>query len=247
MHSSSLQEWRPDGEAKVAIAALFARRGWLSGASDAQREVILSECRNVALERGQRLIAAGDGPGGIYGVVSGGIGGEGTTTWHIPRLGHVFRPGDWFGHGPILNGGNRTMGYVALEASRLVTVPLAALRALVADRPDIGILVGDMANRGTELGAWVACDLLIPEAPRRMAAVLLRVTAAHDGVKPSNAQGFPLTQAMLAEMSNMSPHTVNRNLGLLARRGWITKSYNHVQVLDVAGLSAFAYGEDGRD
>jgi CRP-like cAMP-binding protein len=80
-----------------------------------------------------------------------------------------------------------------------------------------------------------------------MAAVLPRVTAAHDGVKPSDARGFPLTQAMLAEMSNMSPRTVNRNLGLLARRGWITKNYNHVQVLDVAGLSAFAYGEDGRD
>jgi hypothetical protein len=97
MHSSLLQEVQLRGEEKVAIRALFARRGGLSGASDSQQEAILSECRNVAL-----------------------------------------------------------------EASRLVTVPLAALRSLIADRPDIGILVRDMANRGTELGLWVEATCSFP-------------------------------------------------------------------------------------
>jgi CRP-like cAMP-binding protein len=197
----------------------------------------------MTVTAGQRLFAAGAPPGGIYGVLTGGIAVEGSTAFHTPRLGHVYRAGDWFGHGPALSGGNRTMGYIALEPGELVTVPLAPLRDLMRDDPDMTRLVGDMANRGTTLAAWIACDLLISDAPRRIAAVLLRVTGAHEGVTPDDPGGFLLTQTVLGEMSNASRHHVNRVLGEFAKAGWITKSYSHIHLLDLEALKQFAYSD----
>lgn len=223
--------------------ARFARRGWLSAASATQRATLLAIARRVQLEARQRLFSAGAPPGGIYGVLSGGIAVEGSTAWHAPRIGHVYRVGDWFGHGPALNGGNRTMGYFALESSELLTVPLAGLRDLMRDDPEMARLVGEMANRGTTLASWLACDLLISDAPRRIAAVLLRVTGAQEAVSSDDPRGFLLSQADLGEMANASRAHVNRVLGQFTRRGWIAKSYNHLRLLDVPALSDFAYGE----
>lgn len=229
-------------DASAATTALSVR-GWLASATPAQRAALLAAGRTVILEAGQRLFSAGAPPGGIFGVVSGGIAVEGSTPWHLPRVGHVYRTGDWFGHGPALNSGSRTMGYFALEQTDLLTVPLAPLRNLMRADPEMARLVGEMANRGTTLASWIACDLLIPDAPRRLAAVLLRVTGAMEGVQPSDQRGFLLTQTILGEMANASRHHVNRVLGEFARSGWIAKRYGHLQLLDVEALKAFAYQE----
>ena len=61
-----------------------------------------------------------------------------------------------------------------------------------------------MADLGSILATRVISDLLIPEAPQRIAAVLLRVTGAEDGVEPTHPDGFLITQANLGEMSNVS-------------------------------------------
>ena len=113
-------------------------------------------------------------------------------------------------------------------------------------RVDIGIarLLGVISEVNSNIAACTARELLIPDAPRRIAAVLLRVTGAHEGVEPSDARGFLLTQHDLGEMANASRHHVNRVLGELEARGWIAKSYNHVRLLDEPALAAFAYRED---
>ena len=200
--------------------------------------------RRMSLARGARLFSAGAPPGGIYGVVSGGIAVEGCTAWHPPRMGHVHREGHWFGHGPALNGGNRTMGFRALEDSALLHVPLTALRREMRADSEMARLVGQMADLGTSLASWVACDLLISSAPRRVAAVLLRVTGAHEGVTPSAPDGFLLTQSEIGEMANASRLHVNRVLGQFAENGWIAKSYKHLRLLDAPALMRFAYRED---
>jgi CRP-like cAMP-binding protein len=226
------------------VERLFAGRGPLALAEAAARARFLALARPVFAPRGSQVFAAGDGYGGLYGVVSGGIGVEGVTPHLGPRLGHVYRAGGWFGEGPAMSGSRRKLGHRALEDSRLVLVPLPALQQL--QREDIGIarLLGVISEVNSNIAACTARELLIPDAPRRIAAVLLRVTGAHEGVEPSDARGFLLTQHDLGEMANASRHHVNRVLGELEARGWIAKSYNHVRLLDEPALAAFAYRED---
>jgi CRP/FNR family transcriptional regulator, cyclic AMP receptor protein len=223
--------------------ACFGARGWLSSVNPALRDRILAAGRAMSFTRGKRLFSAGAPPGGIYGVFSGGIAAEGSTAWHPPRVGHVFRAGHWFGHGPALAGGARAMGYLAIEDSRVLHIPLPALRVLMDRDAEITRLVGAMANLGSQLATSTACDLLIPDAPRRVAAVLLRITGAHEGVEPTEPEGFRLTQTEIGEMANVSRNHVNRVLAQFASDGWIVKSYSQLRLRDIAALSGFAYGE----
>lgn len=226
------------------LGQLFGSRGPLAFAEPEARARFLALGRPVRVSRGTQVFAAGDGPGGLYGVISGGIGAEVVTAQLGPRLGHVYRSGGWFGEGPSMSGGRRKLGQRALEDSELLLVPLGALQAL--HREDVGIsrLLGVIAEISSNIAACSARELLIPDAPRRIAAVLLRVTAALDKVSPSDPRGFLVTQHDLGEMANASRHHVNRVLGLFAREGWIATSYNHIRLLDVPALATFAYSDD---
>jgi CRP-like cAMP-binding protein len=101
-----------------------------------------------------------------------------------------------------------------------------------------------IANLGAELGARIVAGLLIGDSARRVAATLLRVTAAGDGVMPVNPGGFLLSQSLIAEMTNISRNRVNTVLRQLRQAGWIHGRYNRVRILDADGLAAFAYGDD---
>jgi CRP-like cAMP-binding protein len=228
----------PDG---TAYAALFEARGWLSDKPPGFRRQLLQMGRLITVARGEWVFAIGDPPGGIYGVISGGIGIEGAGPFHMLRLGHVVRAGTWFGHHPILHpGGRRTQGMRAMEESQLLHVPLAPLEALVKADAVAARAVGNMADGGSILATRIISDLLIPDATQRVAAVLLRVTGAEDGVEPTHPDGFLMTQSELGEMANVSRPHVNRMLGELEERGWIAKRYQRLRILDVAALRNFA-------
>ncbi|TPE61588.1 Crp/Fnr family transcriptional regulator [Sandaracinobacter neustonicus] len=223
---------------------VLMRRGWLTETTPGFRQKILGMGRQLAVKRGQRLFAFGDPPGGMYAVLSGGIGMEGCTNLHPLRLGHVVREGGWFGHGPALGNAARSIGSRALEDSRVLLVPLPPLTAWIHEDTEAARLVGELADRNSQLLTHIISDLLIPDAGQRTAAVLLRVSGALGGVKSSHPDGCLLTQSELGEMANVSRHHANRLLGQFAEQGWIAKSYNRLRLLDVAALSGFAYGED---
>ncbi|MDO8975354.1 Crp/Fnr family transcriptional regulator [Reyranella sp.] len=220
---------------------LFERHGWLAEQPAAFRREILRLSRPLKVVRYQWVFAIDDPPGGIYGVISGGIGIEGAGPFHTLRLGHVLRTGSWFGYHPILTGGRRRVqGMRAMEDSVLLYVPLPQLRVLVESNPTAARCIGTLANGFSILGTRVISDLLIPKAPQRIAAVLLRVTAAEHGVEPLHPDGFQMTQAELGEMSNVSRANVNRVLADFLKKGWISKRYQRLRVLDAPALRAFA-------
>jgi CRP-like cAMP-binding protein len=221
--------------------ALFAAHGWLSEQPLGFRRQILGMARPVSVARGNWVFAINDPPGGIYGVISGGIGIEGGGPFHLLRLGHVLRAGSWFGHHPILvPGARRSQGMRAMEDSELLYVPLAPLETLVKVDPMAARCIGSMADGGSILATRIISDLLIPDAGQRIAAVLLRVTAAEDGVEPHHPDGFLMTQTELGEMANVSRPHVNQVLGELERKGWIAKHYQRVRILDPESLKRFA-------
>jgi CRP-like cAMP-binding protein len=231
----------PISENGTAHEALFAAHGWLSEQPAGFRRQILEMARCVSIARGSWVFSINDPPGGIYGVVSGGIGIEGGGPFHLLRLGHVLRAGSWFGHHPILvPGARRAQGMRAMEDSELLYVPLAPLEALVKVDPVAARCIGSMADGGSILATRIISDLLIPDAGQRIAAVLLRVTAAEDGVEPHHPDGFLMTQAELGEMANVSRPHVNQALGELERKGWITKRYQRLRIVDIEGLRSFA-------
>ncbi len=192
---------------------------------------------------GSAIYRIDDESNGLYGVVSGAIGVEGGHRRQTPMLGHVMRPGEWFGIKALLHGGPRELTYRAIEPTRLLFISRTRLVPLMQTNPDIAIRVGQLAEIGNRLGAWIVRDLLTPDAGRRLAAVLVRVLGMGE-VPPGDPQGFWLTQAQLGEMANLSRHHVGRKLALFEAQGWIACGYNRIRLLDATGLAAFAYGTD---
>jgi CRP-like cAMP-binding protein len=117
------------------------------------------------------------------------------------------------------------------------------LRPQLQSDPDFVARLAQMADASTETVIGVARDLLNRDSARRLAAVLLRVTAAGE-VPPDDEQGYALTQAQLGEMANLSRHHANRILAMMRRAGWIDVRYNRIRLLDVPALKAFAWTDE---
>lgn len=218
---------------------VFAKRGWLSEQTPALRRLVLDRCRRIGFDAGENIVRIGDDGGGIYGIVSGSVGSIAMTKLAGPTLGHIMRPGIWFGEGPLLTGRQRTMTFRAMEETDVVLVPLAELRPQMASDLAFAGMIAQMTEELVRSSIEVACELLIKDAPRRLAATILRVTAVLEGVAPASEQGFRITQTDLGEMSGLSRNHTNRILNDLQASGIVTLGYNHIQIANPEGLVAF--------
>lgn len=213
-----------------ALDLVFAQRGWLSKQQPEARRSLLERGRRVAFDAGETIVSIGDGLGGIYGIISGAVGTIGMTEFAGPTLGHIMRPGFWFGEGPLVAQSRRTMTFRAMEETELVLVPLSEIRPLIAADAAFAAMIAKMSHEGHQSTLRVACELLINDAPSRLGAVLLRVTAVLEGITSAYPQGFRISQTDLAEMTGLSRNHTNRILNDLQAQGLVTLSYNHIQI-----------------
>lgn len=225
------------------VEAVFASRGWLTEHPAEFRSLLLGEAVPVEVRPGGFVFRRDDESHGLYGIVSGAVGVEGGHRRHTPLLGHVMRKGEWFGIKALLHGGPRELSYRAIEPTSLVFIPRTQLVPLMQKDPAIAVRVGQLAEIGNRLGAWIVRDLLTPDASRRLAAVLFRVLGAGE-VAPDDPQGFWLTRQQLGEMANLSRHHVGRKLSAFEAQGWISCAYHRIKLLDAEALAAFAYHDE---
>ena len=229
---------------RAAAEAALLRHGWLVGMAPGFRKALLALARPVVFDAGETVFHAGDEGGGIYGIAEGGVGILVATEGRLPRLAHVARRGIWFGHGPVLTGRRRALGFRAMEPTATLHVPLAALSALSRGGTEAALGLGALANANMDLSIATVSDLLIARADRRVAAILLRATSGAGGTPPADPDGYRLTQGDIAEMANASRQTVNRCLRDFAARGWIRLGYQRIAVGNPAALAAFASAEE---
>jgi CRP-like cAMP-binding protein len=225
------------------LEAVFAVRGWLAEHPAEFRSLLIGEAVPVEARQGTCVFRRDDESNGLYGIVSGAIGVEGGHRRQTPLLGHIMRTGEWFGIKALLHGGPRELTYRAIEPTRLLFISRTQFVPLMQKDPSVAVRVGQLAEIGNRLGAWIARDLLTPDAGRRLAAVLFRVLGTGE-VAPDDPQGFWLTHQQLGEMANLSRHHVGRKLASFEAAGWISCGYNRVRLVDAEALAAFAYGDE---
>lgn len=221
-----------------AQARLLAR-GWLAHQPGAFQRQLLREGQLLRFARGQPAFRIEDGLGGIYGTVAGGFLLELCSPLIALRPAHIAREGVWFGMGPLMTRRQRVLAAVAQEDSVAWHVPLARLDALRATSPEAARCLGAVSDFAVDVAIRCVADLLIRHTDRRIAAVLLRLTAAEEGIAPPDPAGWLLSQDQLADMANASRHVVNRTLRGFVASGWVSVGYSRIRVLDVAALQGF--------
>ncbi|MDR5651167.1 Crp/Fnr family transcriptional regulator [Ruixingdingia sedimenti] len=219
-------------------------RGWLAGMPSGFQAAVLEQARLVRYEAGEFTHHIGDNPGGIFGIVSGSFGVMGLNRMGGLTLGDILRRGSWFGHGPMFTGRPRMLAFRAMEPTAVAYVTLQSVEVISQRLAGAGRCFAQLPEYNMNIYVEVLGDLLIRRSDQRIAAVLLRVSGATAGVYPQETGDCAVTQSDLAEMANVSRHTMNAVLKDFAARGWIRLGYGRVAVSDAAGLAAFVTEEN---
>jgi len=220
---------------------LLAENGWLAAMPDAFRDAMLRLCELQDFEAGDTIYLAGDPPDGLYGICGGALGMTSGFGSAISPIAHVGQAGAWTGVGPLLTGQPRRATMQAITPLLLAHVPLRPLQELLSKNPHwwLHIAQGLLMEFDTVTG--VANDLLIRSATRRCAATLLRVAnCRRQDPPPSRPVVAPISQAMLAEMTNLSRSAVSPILSKFSCQGLTRPEYRAITLLDVPGLRAIA-------
>lgn len=222
-------------DAKRSVLA----QGWLSEKDMDFQKALLDKASLQHFPAGSRVFEVGDFRGGFYGVVSGAFGVKVSQQGGEERLAHIARAGEWFGFDPPANRRTRTLAIEAIEPATVLMIPLPVMDQLAASDPNFLRILTSNAAHGMDVAIATVSDLLIPDAEKRIASSLLRISAPED-VKHLGARVVTgLTQAQIGELTNVKRDIVNRTLKRFEKRGWIAVSYKRVTVLDPTALRAF--------
>jgi CRP/FNR family cyclic AMP-dependent transcriptional regulator len=226
---------------RLRAEAILRSRGWLPAQPAGFQAALLAEAELRFFRKGEYVFEAGDGPGGLHGIVAGSFGAYAVTPFSAPALSHILHPGWWFGEGPALGGLKRVITIRAMEPGWTMYLPLEAARALVLSNPEAARSIGTLGQIGMRVAIVAVSQLMIRRSDRRIGAVLLRVTGALDGEALAPTGDIRLTQVEIARMANASRNLVNKSLAQFEAAGWVRLGYNRIAVLDPVALADFAY------
>ena len=215
---------------------LILRRGWLADQPAELQRAVLSRARLIEHGTGEFLHHVGDEPGGIHGIVSGAVG------IHVPLAGgelllaHVATCGTWFGYGPLLRSGRRSLTISVIEEASLFSLALSDAQSIARQSPEFQRSILTIGEYGMDIAvATIAC-LLLRRPDQRIAATLVRL----DATDPDATGILRVTQSMLGEMANVDRRLVNRILRSMAESGAVAVAYRQITVLNRAMLTAIA-------
>ncbi|MGR3495631.1 Crp/Fnr family transcriptional regulator [Citreimonas sp.] len=185
-------------------------------------------------EAGQTIFAIGDPPGGIVGLVSGGVIVSVVSNESGPFASHVSRPGWWFGEGCFILGGSRRADLTCLTACTIAKLSLAEMEHLSQSEPGHMRSFAQIAMLNLELTLQATADLLLPRPHRRIAAILWRMSGAEIGYR------LPVTQRQLGELANTSRKQTIASVSLLIKQGALLQKYGAIEIRDAALLRQIA-------
>ena len=244
-------EWLFAGDARREIHAWLdlecTRAAWTrswpgpessKGWSPAPSRRFITRLRPVDFPRGHTIFTEGEPGDRLYIIVSGKV----KITRRSPdgreNLLTIMGPPDMFGELSVFDPGPRTSSVITITDVRAVWMDRDALRAWIAERPQIAEqLLRVLARRLRRTNNDLA-DLILTDVPGRVAKQLLALgqrfgTPQEGGLRVTH----DLTQVEIAQLVGASRETVNKALADFAHRGWIRLEGKSVLICDSERLA----------
>jgi CRP/FNR family transcriptional regulator, cyclic AMP receptor protein len=222
-----------------AAREIAAQQGWLSHTPPGFRTAILDRASLQSFSSGATIYMVGAPPGGIYGMISGGVRLAAAAGEIGPFITHYFRAGSWLGEGPIITDGPRMIGLNAAKETELLHVPLPSLRELLNREPAYWRWFALLAFEHERTAVSAVADLMLRDHVKRFVAVLLRLadarTASPDSVQPIEVEA---SQSDIATMANVARTTANAILSRLASARQVKLAYGRIYVVKPDALRA---------
>lgn len=153
---------------------------------------------------------------------------------------NLFFPGNFFGELALIDGKPRSASIVAIEPSVVAFLPQQRALALIYGKPEIAEKMLKHFAAAIRSQTHYRALLAIPNAPRRLYALLCHLRAQRRGGGDVIAN-IP-TQQQIAIMINTSRETVSRTLAELMQMGVLRKKQRTLQIVDAQLLERLAMG-----
>lgn len=222
------------------------RGRWFSALPEALQEDVLRSATRQKLRRGKHVLRQGDGPDGIYGLISGEAQIIGTTRAGLDILVAVYRPGDWTGFLACVDGGPYTFSVIASQPCELMHLPLPAVnRLFLSDAENFRRFVLPEMASIRAIYSHITESLAFTPL-QRLARRLMDLTSEPHGGQETSTFISPVTQDQIALSIMASRQWTNRLLQHLEQADVIRISRSRIDIVDRARLNHLAvHGESG--
>ena len=222
-------------------------RPWREVASDELSAALETIGSSRHCADGQIIYQRGDPGAELYGVKSGLVRAAAFTPNGYEGLLGLYPAGTWFGEVSLFDDLPRPVTTYAVGETELLVVRAARLRELLDRNP---VWYRDFARVICHKlrGALTHIEGGFLPASMRIATRLLDLARAYgrpgaDGL----ALALPLPQDDLAHMLGLTRQSVNKELGVLERAGWIKRRRGAISLCDPAALRRHVLEGGGSD
>jgi len=227
----------------VTAHEVVLRRGWLSLTPASFQRDVLNRCFLVRFEAGESIYVVGDPPGGMFGLVSGGVSVSIAPGERGPYFAHFAQPGTWMGEAAAITGQPRRVGLSATREAELLHLPLQEIHEIVDRNPEAWRLFALITIGHLDMAIGASDDLMIRDHVKRCVAVLLRL----GGCRHASPADFPpieidVSQEEMAVLSNVARTTAGAVLRKLEASGCIEQSYRRIRILTPDALRGMLQG-----
>jgi CRP/FNR family cyclic AMP-dependent transcriptional regulator len=218
---------------------IVVKQGWLSLTPGSFRQQVLGRCQLQELKAGDTIYSVGDPPGGMFGLVSGGLAISIAPGERGPFLAHFAQPGTWLGEAAAFTEQPRQVGLAATRDTEVLHLPLHSIREIVATDPGAWRYFGLAAIVHNSVAIGAADDLLIRDHVKRCIAVLLRLGGCRLRTLPDSLPvEIDVSQDDIATLTNLSRTTAGAVLRRLQASGYLEVSYRRIHILAPEELRA---------
>ena len=221
------------------VKSIVLAQGWLSRTPESFQRQVLERCLLRKCKPGASIFRKGDPPGGLFGLLSGGLAVDIAPSERGPNMAYFLRPGAWFGGAPAFTGQPRQVGFRATRSAELLYLPLHAINAIIAADSMAWRYFALVGFANLEIAISVCDDLMIRDHTKRFVAMLLHLGGCRLATPPgAGPVEIDVGQAELAIMANVARTTAGTTLRRLAEIGHIDMAYRHIRIVDPDGLRA---------
>ncbi|MGH1342693.1 MAG: Crp/Fnr family transcriptional regulator [Nannocystales bacterium] len=224
-----------------SLALAMGRVHIFAALPPSELSIIASAARTRRYDARSIVLDEGDTAGHLLGVATGHLKVVAATAEGRTSTMGLFSSGDVFGIPALLLGQPRAARVVALTETVLVLVEKTAFERALPRCPTLSRQLLDvLAQRVLHLAGRHVQTVSLT-MPQRLARMLL--TLARDCAEPSphgTVLALSLSQQELADLTNSTRQSVNKQLRSWMAAGWLTLEDNRLVLLDEAALQATA-------
>ena len=206
----------------------------------------ISAIKQIAVEKrinkGEIVFSEGEEGHGFYVIAEGRIKIFKVSAEGKEQILHIFGAGQPFGEVPVFAGQKFPANAQAIDKTRALFLPRAAIVDLIAANPSLALnMLAVMSKKLRQFTVQIE-NLSLKEMPARLASYLIYLAEEQDA---NELVTLNISKGQLASILGTIPETLSRIFAKLSGRKLIRVDGNIITLLDREGLEDLAeYGKD---